>query len=489
MKPFRYRFSKLLNPVIVNRSGTNIRVKENSNRKTILLNIPPGKVEYVEIPVLTENEISTPEEAGNAASIEMKTVKAYTFFCVAGTKFAEGGDGSESNPWASVNYALNQLQPIVDCFSQTNCCEYIQLRCSGVCNYEVHNIQKDENGEWVFSTFNGENRFILSGLEINFNVSYNVIANDEESAYAREEKFIVQGIYESLFDSLKITASVLVDVSSEGESQTGYAEANAWGVYNCSGIFYFCDVSVYTSGTGRGNFSSSSFGEGYGEGIGFFSCTGTFIQCRSLGSGNGYGICRSGENADKNSEARAAGTGFRQCSGIFYSCTGIGEGNAEGNSTSFSQSSSYLLSGTGSGSGISNCSGNFYFCNANGVASAKGAGPWECDGGAAAYGFTSTSGNFFQCSAETSATGIGHQDNSAPGTGCSVSYGFYNCSDLLISCSANAESVASGETFQCRGCGFLNCKAEFYNCSSSDKICEYKGGSNAYICENFECDI
>lgn len=489
MKPFRYRFSKLLNPVIVNRSGSNIRINGIYSKGTFLLNIPPGKVEYVEIPVLTENEISTPEEAGNAASVEMKTVKAYTFFCVAGSEFAEGGDGSESNPWASVNYALNQLQPIIDCFVKTYCCEYIQLRCSGVCNYEVHNIQKDGNGEWVFTNFNGKNRFILRDLEIGVNIAYNIVAKNDESSYAREEKFIVRGIYDTLFYSLETTASVLVDVSSEGESQTGYAEANVWGIYNCSGTFYLCDVSIYTLGTGRGNFSSSSFGEGYGEGIGFFSCIGTFIQCNTSGSGNGYGLCRSGENDNKTAEAKGKGIGFNQCSGIFYFCAGYGEGNSESDASLFGNDSSHSLSAASSGTGFSNCSGNFYSCRGNGTAEAKGAGPWDCDGSAVAYGFSWCSGKFFTCDGESSAIGTGIENEYVYGSGCSKSYAFYACSDLLISCSGNVESVASGYTFQCRGCGFQGCNAEFYDCSSSNKICKYKGSFNAYICENFECDI
>ena len=203
MKPFRYRFSKLLNPVIMNRSGTNIRINGIYSKGTFLLNIPPGKVEYVEIPVLTENEISTPEEAANAATVEMKTVKAYTFFCVAGTEFAEGGDGSESNPWASVNYALNQLQPIVDCFIKTYCCEYIQLRCSGVCNYEVHNIEKAIWGNW--SSFDGKNRFILSGLNVEIDFEDSQTFEDSQdlgtfdSVQVEYEKKAISGVRNTIF--------------------------------------------------------------------------------------------------------------------------------------------------------------------------------------------------------------------------------------------------------------------------------------------------
>lgn len=485
MKPFRYRFSKLLNPVIVNRSGTNIRVKESSNRKTILLNIPPGKVEYVEIPVLTENEISTPEEAGNAASVEMKTVKAYTFFCVAGTEFAEGGDGSESNPWESVNYALNQLQSIVDCFSQTCCCEYIQLRCSGVCNYEVHNIQKDGNGEWIFTSFYGENRFILSGLNVEIDFSYNQTFEDDTSidpVQVEEEKNLVRGIQNTVFLNSKISVSASIEAFLNRERATIYGYSHVRGFYGCSGVFYLCEATVksYCTTSGKSKTAGSLAAYARATSYGFIQCDGTFIQAKSKASASGKATDRTENDAKKTSEGSSFAASFYSCRGIFYSCEGQGIGISEGSSGRLIHYAS-----SSQGVGFTYCNGNFYSCTGYGNASAKAANNiWSGNTSADAYGFSSCYGNFYRCTSESDASASGYE--------CEVeSFGFYSFSgnnNILISCSANAKSVASGQEYLYRACGFLNCKADFYDCSSSERICE-SNGTYETNCENFECDI
>ena len=478
MKPFRYRFSKLLNPVIMNRSGTNIRINGIYSKGTFLLNIPPGKVEYVEIPVLTENEISTPEEAANAATVEMKTVKAYTFFCVAGSEFAEGGDGSESNPWASVNYALNQLQTIVDCFAKTYCCEYIQLRCSGVCNYEVHNIQKDGNGEWTFTRFYGENRFILSGLNVEIDFEDNHIFEDfeDDPFLVNSEKNAIMGISGTIFLFSKASCSVTTEAISNKDTAFVSCDSTARGFYDCSGIFYLCESNVKSSSISDGIYSyfgataSSSHARAYG----FMDCSGsTFIQTKSNAKASARATSRTER---KFSNAQVDGSSFYRCDGIFYSCTGKGIGESEGTGDL------YYNAARSSSFGFIFCNGNFYFCTGYGEASANALTNIPYGRALAqVYGIFSCVGSFYFCNSETDASGTGYD--------CVVeSYGFYWSDIILISCTANAKSIASAERYLYKACGFFNLDAEFYDCSTSERICE---NSVEYetSCENFECDI
>ena len=485
MKPFRYRFSKLLNPVIMNRSGTNIRINGIYSKGTFLLNIPPGKVEYVEIPVLTENEISTPEEAANAATVEMKTVKAYTFFCVAGTEFAEGGDGSESNPWASVNYALNQLQPIVDCFIKTYCCEYIQLRCSGVCNYEVHNIEKAIWGNW--SSFDGKNRFILSGLNVEIDFEDSQTFEDSQdlgtfdSVQVEYEKKAISGVRNTIFLFSKASVSVATEAFSNRENSSVYCSARTMGFDGCSGIFYLCEANVNCSSISNGKnsgggMSSHSKADAYG----FRQCDGTFIEAKSNANASGEAISRIEDDQEKVSEGNASGYSFYSCTGNFYSCTGKGIGISKGTT-----GRQLYYAAHSEGIGFSVCIGNFYSCTGYGEAAANALN--NLSRGivkVVAYGFLSCSDSFYFCNSESDASGTGYA--------CEVeSFGFYSFhgnNNILISCSANAKSVASGQEYLYRACGFLNCNADFYDCSSSERICE-SNGTYETNCENFECDI
>ena len=159
MKYFDYKYSDLQYPVMVNNDGSNVLMGK--------LEIPLSEnVEEVEIPIITINtaNIEKPEDIEKMVVVERKKVKAYTFFCVAGSEYSRGGDGTEGNPWASINYALHKLQPLVDCVAKYYCCQvYIQLKCSGVCEYYISgNI--DENNEYTGGLFSGKKVFILSDV-------------------------------------------------------------------------------------------------------------------------------------------------------------------------------------------------------------------------------------------------------------------------------------------------------------------------------------
>ena len=443
MKPFRYRFSKLLNPVIVNRSGTNIRMNGFSSKGTFLLNIPPGKVEYVEIPVLTENEISTPEEAGNAASVEMKTVKAYTFFCVAGTEFAEGGDGSESNPWASVNYALNQLQPIVDCFAETYCCEYIQLRCSGVCNYTVRYTQKNDKGVLETKDFIGRNKFILRGLNVD------ITEDCEQSGYA------IQSILESVFYSCNINIKnqsipwygFYRCYKSTFCYCTGVSESNSDSIFfnSCSNSsFYSCDVNIVNF-----DYDYNSYGEIFG------GCSNSIFY-----------LCKG------NIENHRTSYGFNGCSNsTLYSCEITIETKKTGNFSGLDNLR---------GSAFLNCSNSvFYFCKSKVKIQADNQG----ENNVRSYGYYNNQlSYFFYCSSisEAFVSNFIYGDE--------YGFGFYmNSYSYFYSCSGEGYvSVNNSDYVDHLACGFTdNSDSYFFDCSTSPKICI----SNNVDCETFECDI
>lgn len=159
MKYFDYKYSDLQYPVMVNNDGSNVLMGK--------LEIPLSEnVEEVEIPIITINtaNIENPEDIEKMVVVERKKVKAYTFFCVAGSEYSRGGDGTEGNPWASINYALHKLQPLVNCVAKYYCCQvYIQLKCSGVCEYYISGNIED-NDEYTGGSFSGKNVFILSDV-------------------------------------------------------------------------------------------------------------------------------------------------------------------------------------------------------------------------------------------------------------------------------------------------------------------------------------
>lgn len=444
MKPFKYKYSKLLNPVIVNRSGTNIRTKEGRNaEKSILLNIPLGKVEYVEIPVLTENEISTPEEVGNAVSVEMKTVKAYTFFCVAGTEFAEGGDGSESNPWASVNYALKQLQPIVECFSQIYCCEYIQLRCSGVCNYEVRYTQKNDKGVLETKDFIGRNKFILRGLNVE-------ITEDRKQAV-----YAIESIVESVFYSCNIN--------------TKNQSINCHGFFRCEkSTFCYC-TGVLESNQESFLFNSCYYSSFYSCDVNIinfdydYNCVGElFFNC----SHSIFYLCKG------NIENHKTSYGFEGCSNsTFYSCEITIETKKTGNFSGLDNLRGYAFL---------NCINSvFYFCKSKVKIQADNQG----ENNVISYGyFNNTFSTFFYCSSISEA----FVSNFIYGE--EYGFGFYmNFYSYFYSCSGEGYvSVNSSDYVDHLACGFVNNQdSYFFDCSTSPKICI----SNNVDCETFECDI
>lgn len=505
MKPFKYKYEKLLNPVIVNRSGTDIRTTFRPWMPVpLLINIPCGKVEYVEIPVLKENEISTPEEVGNAVSVEMKTVKAYTFFCVAGTEFAEGGDGSESNPWASVNYALNQLQPIVDCFSQINCCDYIQLKCSGFFDYTIRAIEK-RNEVWENIDFDGKNKFILNG--VNLKIIKNDHTSDQYGDYKSEGiknikntiffncKIYIDHIIEcsikninlafftnnvlgisycsGMFCSIKMEVNSKIIATADNSVSTLDARIYSYGFLHCEGTFYNCDTKISSDVSSKGtDYNQAVSG---GENADYSRCDGIFYFCKGYCYSSSYGEGYfSGSNGISN--------GFLYCRGSFYFCSSDVASQADmnfGNCHNFPVSISY---------GFNGCRSKFYSCTSlvNSVSREYGGRYNKGKASSEAFGFFRCSEEFYLCSGTVKAESNGLGDCSSTAYG----YGFSKCyNSLFYSCEGFAESkVPSSDEYDFKSCGFYdNGGSDFYSCSSSEKICEatsYEGE-----CETFECDI
>lgn len=473
MKPFKYKYSKLLNPVIVNQSGTNIKTGSAHGSTYLLLNVSSGKIEYIDFPVLVENEITSPEQSENPVFFETKPVKSFTFYCVAGTEFAEGGDGTENNPWASVNYALNQIQPIIDCFYQTYCCEYIQLRCSGVCSYPIRAITKNSNGSWEDTTFNGRNLFILRDLIVDIqrededvygikNINNSVLYSCNIGLKLNNPPSGTEHVYERCNNSIFYYCDGNCELSLNNTLVTGIGSC----FINCEDSrFYFCNANSLVSNIGI----ESPFVRWTSSAAGFNECTDSlFYHCSSTAEGScSGGIYNSGY-----------GRGFDHCNqSVFYFCEGLGSGRG-GTPESFGGE------GRGVGIGFDSCiKSSFYSCKGTGISYTKSS---YSESRTSSYGFYyDYLGSFYFCSGIADGNSVSTNGNAYSFTG-----GFDSCEDsLFYFCNGSANAFANARyDFSYLGCGFRYNydSSSFYECTTSPKVC---GAKNPQFCENTECDI
>lgn len=184
MKPFIYKYKNLVNGVVsLNNDSSNLHEKEKYGL------IFSGHKQICEtIPVKISDTYNVGDEILESP-ITYKKVKAFVFYCVSGTEYAIGGDGSEQNPWASVNYALSQIGPIVSCVATNFCTEYVELICSGVCNYSVRPIEKN-NDSYINTYISGQNRLIIKNLQISIEEKVTLDKN--------ESIFLLTGISSSI---------------------------------------------------------------------------------------------------------------------------------------------------------------------------------------------------------------------------------------------------------------------------------------------------
>ena len=458
--------------MIVNQSGTNIKTGNAHESNYLLLNVSSGKIEYVDFPVLTEHEVTSPEQSENPVSFETKPVKSFTFYCVAGTEFAEGGDGSENNPWASVNYALNQIKPIIDCFEKTYCCEFIQLRCSGVCDYPVRAIAKNSNGSWGDTTFNGRNLFILRDLVVDIqrenedaygikNINNVVFYSCKARLKLKNPPSGVEHVYERCNNSIFYYCDGNCELYLNNTLITGIGLC----FINCKDSrFYFCNANSLASNIGI----ELSFVDWKSYGGGFSECINSiFYHCSSTAEGScSGGIHNSGY-----------GRGFEYCNqSVFYFCEGLGSGRG-GITEIFGEE------GFGVGTGFESCrQSSFYSCTGTGKSYTK-----------ASYGESRTSScgflnnyvsNFYFCSGVADGNSV-----SSYGDAYSFTGGFDSClSSLFYFCEGSANAFANAQyDFSYLGCGFTyNRDSSFYECSTTLIVC---GSKDPQFCENKECDI
>lgn len=259
---------------------------------------PPIAGPYAGSDALEDVTYYTVNASGEA---ELKTVKAYPFYCdsVSGG-LDTSGEGTLANPWRSVNRALSILQPILTCLNSTSCCTCVVLRVNGTVDYVVK-----YNYENIFL---GYNRFIIEPWEeyiyhtFEFTYLYNcifkktfVISGPPSTGGSGRYCYFRQ-CYNSIFNECKIQyESTMSDYGTEAFLNCFYST-----FYNCNiniknngnsdvlgfsnnydSIFYGTDSYIYGNATNLfgfyGNYRSV-----------FYSCNGYIYKLGSYGKGCGF---------------------------------------------------------------------------------------------------------------------------------------------------------------------------------------------------------
>lgn len=290
------------------------------------------------------------------------------------------GDGSQTNPWKNLTYALDQLQ----CFIKTRCCRYIRLVCTGTAHYTVCSHT---------TTFNGNNVFILDGAKIEvsrnsiysygfyycrsclfYNCSVTAVATEAGKGYCQSYGF------ESCFSSMFYNCSAIVKTYGGGASAYGFELCSLSTFYNCTA------TAESTSNVDN----ASAYGFSYIEGCAFYGCTVTAESSSSAG--------------------QASVECFASCDdGIFYDCKVEAE-----------ISSSYSL---GYAYGFTCNSSTFYNCDAKLTATVVNPKPSIAE--SRALGFIYSTNLFYNCSASVSASASATPSSNGNFYETEIACGFY----------------------------------------------------------------
>lgn len=232
------------------------------------LSFPNREIRYIEIP-----------DSYNAATHEiiMKTVPAIVFYCATGSGLAYNtdGDGSQSNPWKSLNYALEQLYNVSACISEHTCNLYVLLLCSGDIDYAF--MQPSHVSTMIIlSGLNvaGSSFFAISDfgyiMDSSFSSDY-IIQIERTSVYNCAFERVITG---GSISFLSLDSSDVYDClfSCECSSYDGILE-NVHRVINCN--LYNCSFSSSVSNSG---YFWNNYINSYclrGEGASIFNCTAT----------------------------------------------------------------------------------------------------------------------------------------------------------------------------------------------------------------------
>lgn len=397
-KPFFYTYKDLVyGSVAMNSNFSNLLRVRHEDCGFYFDNFPNCERGCFTIADLVINS-SEGDYTGDIVTLTEKSVRAITYYCVSGTEYAEGGDGSKEHPWASVNYALGQLKKYLDCISNF-CNEYIVLKCSGVCDYPIRPILKNNLGEWE-DVILYSSKLIISNLIVNVTISEEI---KYESVYNLYSFYGVSNINNAIFTdcNIQISCQITWDFPSGGEGWTTiYAFYTGSKFINCSvyidhvskcknnGTVKIIDVFGFTSGGGSEIKSAINCSCN-------ISATGLSYspECNIVGFGGGnnaiYYNCKSEVIAEAKSEtlreysaAEAFAYGFSYGDDAIYShCSGIARGTSENKGDSSEVSHSY---------GFYFCGNVFEKCEGIGEATA------ELRRAAGFYGSSSDS-QFFEC--------------------------------------------------------------------------------------------
>lgn len=118
--------------------------------------LPPKRAGlYAGSELLEEVTYYTVNASGEA---ELKTVKAYPFYCDSisgGTDTS--GDGTLANPWRSVNYSLAKIIMILGCLEKYCCPPKIVLRIKGTADYPI---------TWIDYNFSGRDSLMIEPWDL-----------------------------------------------------------------------------------------------------------------------------------------------------------------------------------------------------------------------------------------------------------------------------------------------------------------------------------
>lgn len=378
-KPFFYSYKNLLNGEALMNSNFSNALYDIGNG-IYFYDLPNGEFSCFTMPDLLV-DVSEENQSGNIVTLTEKTVKVIIFYCNAGTEYAEGGDGSKDHPWASVNYALGQLERYMSCLFRF-CNEHILLECSGVCDYPVRPIKKSGSGEWVDFRLACYNNLIIRNLSINISKkvqarpsgtetltgisliegSYFVDCNVEISQEMPWDESVEEGYVSTLGIDCPdspglINCSVVIKVISEHILATAarvrafYNSFDAAKIINCScevavnitgflpivesygfcrfysGIFYNCHSTISVSAdTFLDPSLVADHSVAISEASGFYANVNSiFSSCKGVGIATSKRV-----ESFSDGYARSSGYGFLNCSNIFEKCEGFGEANSNG---------------------------------------------------------------------------------------------------------------------------------------------------------------
>lgn len=255
---------------------------------------PPIAGKYAGSDALEDVTYYTVNASGEA---ELKTVKAYPFYCdsVSGG-LDTSGDGTLANPWRSINHALTMIQPILICLLSRYCCPpYICLRVKGTIDYVVRPPARtffDGRNRMIIEPYPGESLYmkyeidyirycIFKKVKKNSTISY-FFTECYNSIFSEcEIDYVYNDSYGGTFGFMRCINSIFCKCKGNIKNEYPTPSGFITGFYgNDDSIFCESDSYIY------GNFGINGFN--FNRRSVFYSCNGFVYSPLSTGFGCGF---------------------------------------------------------------------------------------------------------------------------------------------------------------------------------------------------------